>query len=415
MYVSEDCGAVYVREKGELRYVNTDRSDAPQHRLFTRDFSFQLCIDTLPSASHTKRRDHFIFTYNKEGSLRYTVKSLFDISLQFIADHIEHVDSLVGFPEQMADKLFSAAEERHKFTEPHTAPRALQVFCEAYGDLVLRSLCLRNRYLLISERLEEIRQFQGLECLDLYGCRLGDNHEVFKYITSEALTSLVKLFIGANCLSDAGLQRLTAPVRVMKKGLENLQLLGLSENPITEKGLGYLTCFKMLQKLDISGTNVMVNMSLKGFFRKKMRMVLSETPLKEFGHCDCKTEGWAEQVINQWEITASEVPKKDYKPRTNALRFYGREKFVRETLTSLSETSEVTKKDKVVPIHFYMVDLCGTSSTAEHNTHSSTVAAVQKGKKRRLSTEEEQSSAPLSKRQSLLTLSAEDLDLLNSY
>lgn len=145
MYVSEDCGAVYVREKGELRYVSADRNDAPQHRLFSRDFSFQLCIDALPSASHTKRRDHFIFTYNKEGSLRYTAKSLFDISLQFIADHIEHVDSLVGFPEQMADKLFSAAEERHKFTEPHTAPRALQVFCEAYGELVLRSLCLRNR------------------------------------------------------------------------------------------------------------------------------------------------------------------------------------------------------------------------------------------------------------------------------
>lgn len=415
MYVSEDCGAVYVREKGELRYVSADRNDAPQHRLFSRDFSFQLCIDALPSASHTKRRDHFIFTYNKEGSLRYTAKSLFDISLQFIADHIEHVDSLVGFPEQMADKLFSAAEERHKFTEPHTAPRALQVFCEAYGELVLRSLCLRNRNLLISERLEEIRQFQSLECLDLYGCRLGDNHEVFKYITSEALASLVKLFIGANCLSDAGLQRLTAPVRVMKKGLENLQLLELSENPITEKGLGYLTCFKMLQKLDISGTNVTVNVSLKGFFRKNMRMVLSETPLKEFGHSDCKTEGWAEQVINQWEITASEVPKKDYKPRTNAVRFYGREKFVRETLNSWSGMSDTTKKDTVVPIHFYKVDLCGTSSTAEHNTLSSTVVAVKKGKKRRLSTEEEQSSAPLSKRQSLSALSAEDLDLLNSY
>jgi len=28
----------------------------------------------------------------------------------------------------------------------------------------------------------------------------------------------------------------------------------------------------------------------------KMRMVLSETPLKEFGHSDCNTEGWAEQV-----------------------------------------------------------------------------------------------------------------------
>lgn len=118
------------------------------------------------------------------------------------------------------------------------------------------------------------------------------------------------------------------------------------------------------------------------------------------------------QVINQWEMTASEVPKKDYKPRTNAVSFYGREKFVRETLNSGSGMCDTTKKDKVMPIHFYKVALCGTSSTAEHNTLSSTVVSVQKGKKRRLSSEEDQSSAPLSKRQSL---SAEDLDLLNSY
>ncbi len=76
---------------------------------------------------------------------------------------------------------------------------------------------------------------------------------------------------------------------------------------------------------------------------------------------------------------------------------------------------DTTKKDKVMPIHFYKVALCGTSSTAEHNTVSSTVVSVQKGKKRRLSSEEDQSSAPLSKRQSLSALSAEDLDLLNSY
>lgn len=52
---------------------------------------------------------------------------------------------------------------------------------------------------MISERLEEIRQFQSLECLDLYGCRLGDNHEVFKYITSEALArygNFIVSFIG---------------------------------------------------------------------------------------------------------------------------------------------------------------------------------------------------------------------------
>ncbi len=80
MYVSEDCGAVYVREKGELRYVSADRM-----MLRSTDSSPKILLSTLHRhftirEPHKARRDHFIFTYNKEGSLRYTVKSLFDIS-----------------------------------------------------------------------------------------------------------------------------------------------------------------------------------------------------------------------------------------------------------------------------------------------------------------------------------------------
>lgn len=39
---------------------------------------------------------------------------------------------------------------------------------------------------------------------------------------------LIQLFIGGNGLSDAGLQRLTAPVRMMRKGLDCLQCLDVS-------------------------------------------------------------------------------------------------------------------------------------------------------------------------------------------
>lgn len=52
---------------------------------------------------------------------------------------------------------------------------------------------------------------------------------------------LVKLFLGANCLSDEGLQRLTAPIRVMKRGLENLQHLDLSSRFTCHTGAGFLS------------------------------------------------------------------------------------------------------------------------------------------------------------------------------
>lgn len=75
----------------------------------------------------------------------------------------------------------------------------------------------------------------------------------------------------------------------------------------------------------------------------------------------------------------------------------------------MSGTSDVANEDKV-QVHFYKLDPCGAN-----NTHSTTDATVQKSKKRRLSAEEEQNSTPLAKCQSLSALSAEDLDLLNSY
>lgn len=144
-------GCVYVREKGELRFMNPT-GNVPQrsgpkssYKLFDKDFSVRLCVDGFPSVECRERNDHFVFTYNSEGSLRYTAKSLLDISLLFIADNIEHVESLIGFPEQVAGRLFTAAEAKQKFAQPSTSVRGLQVFSDAYGELVLKSLCLRDR------------------------------------------------------------------------------------------------------------------------------------------------------------------------------------------------------------------------------------------------------------------------------
>lgn len=153
MYSSEsnEYGNVYIREKGELRFVsppgNVPQFSRPKSscNLFAKAFSVSLCIDSFPPAKCRKRNDHFVFTYDSGGSLRYTAKSLLDISLLFIADNIEHVDSLDGFPEQMAAKLFTVAEAKEKFAETSTSVRGLQVFSEAYGELVLKSVCLRDR------------------------------------------------------------------------------------------------------------------------------------------------------------------------------------------------------------------------------------------------------------------------------
>ncbi|XP_029561777.1 leucine-rich repeat-containing protein 42 isoform X1 [Salmo trutta] len=429
-----DSGIVYVRDRGQLRRVNNivlaetkppSSSSSSSHRT------------TNPLAL---KKEHFVFTYNKEGSLKYTAKSLYDISLLFVAYNINHVDSLKGFPEQVGDRLFAAAEEKQIFSDPDAAPRALQLFSDAYGDIVLGSLCLRHRFPLLSEKLEEIKTFHSLKCLDLFGCRLGDSHDIFQHLTSDALSSsLVQLSLGGNSLSDQGLQRLTAPVRMMRRGLRHLQILDLSYNPITEKAVGYLTCLPKLQGLDVSGTNIKVGPSFKQTVRNTMGLVLSEKLLEAFDHSCCKTQGWAEQVVNQWELSATELPKllKIKESRTSAIRFFGREKFVRGIL-SASPLIQDKEQDKTRErIHLYKP----ATSTHTHQTqctgaksgqikHSSLnsieiagsanghVKPCSQNKKRPRKHQVGDSghhSPPVKRASSSPALTAGDIDLLNSY
>ncbi|XP_044286295.1 leucine-rich repeat-containing protein 42 [Varanus komodoensis] len=351
-----DRGSVYVRENGQLYKVNQVSGGvhncAPNPRpskLFSEGFSVELCVNR---ENDNGRTDHFIFTYTKEGNLRYSAKSLFSLALSYIADNINHVDSMIGFPEQIAEKLFYAADVRQKFTEPGTGLGALQKFTDAYGNLVLRTLCLKNSYLVISEKLEEIKSFRDLICLDLSSCKLGDEHELLEHITSERLSSLTQLLLKDNCLSDIGVRKMTAPVRIMKRGLENLSVLDLSCNPgITNKGLKYLCSFKKLNYLDLSGTGLKDKKAAICWIQTQIGLFRSEVPLKEFDHNSCKTEGWAEQTILQWEHAILEAirPQENLNSRGAVQSFYGKRLKAEGPL----EYPTTTRESNFVNLQFY--------------------------------------------------------------
>ncbi|KAM8839241.1 leucine-rich repeat-containing protein 42 isoform 2-T2 [Synchiropus picturatus] len=395
-----DSNTVYVRENGSLRRLS-DIVLAPPRQVSS-------CRRTNP---FVPKKEHFIFTYNAEGSLRYTSKSLFDITLLFVADNIQHVDSLVGFPEQIGDRVFAAVEENRVFMNPDVSPKALQLFNDAYGEMVLGSLCLRNRFPLFHERMDEMKTFHNLKCLDLFGCRLGDDHEIFPHLSSSSLASCLKqLFIGGNSLSDVGLQRLTAPIRMLKKGLQQLQFLDVSHNSISQRALRYLTCLPKLEKLDVSCTSVKLGPGLKSSMWNLLGLVHSEEALDVFDHSRCKTEGWAEQVVNQWEVSGTQVPKqkKLEESRISALRFFGRQKFVREVLNAAPAACESSAQTKEETLHFCKPD----NGTSAARTLSSDQAVERRGssKRRRESCDRLSPPTKLSP-----AFTEEDLDLLNCY
>nr|XP_060629534.1 leucine-rich repeat-containing protein 42 isoform X2 [Anolis sagrei ordinatus] len=363
-----DRGPIYVRENGQLYKVNQNsgrvNNCAPNpgpSRLFSKGFSVELCVNR---GNDNGRTDHFIFTYTKEGNLRYSAKSLFNLVLSYIADNMNHVDSLTGFPEQIAEKLFYAADARQKFSDSRTGLCALQKFTEVYGSLVLRSLCLKK--------------------------------------------SLVRLLLKDNCLSDAGLRKMTAPVRIMKRGLENLTVLDLSYNPgITHMGIGYLLSFKKLDYLDLSGTGLKCSKTTISQIQTKIGLVHSEEHLKEFDHNSCKTEGWAEQTVLQWQhaILESIKAKEKMKSRTSIQRFYGKRRKKEEPLEEFLEEKQSKTSEN---LQFYrkstdMANISGLQGKTETNEELQN--------KKRVTLEQKEQTF----QSKHFTFSIEDLDLLNSY
>lgn len=54
-----------------------------------------------------------------------------------------------------------------------------------------------SRFPLLHEWMDEIKTFHSLKSLDLFGCRLGDDHDIFQHLTS---TSLAKYGISLSIM-----------------------------------------------------------------------------------------------------------------------------------------------------------------------------------------------------------------------
>ncbi|XP_069593948.1 leucine-rich repeat-containing protein 42 isoform X1 [Ranitomeya imitator] len=407
---NEDLGPVFVREKGQLFLAGSHcaRINTSPVRLFSKGFSVQLCVN---QGDHCKPKEKpFIFTYTEQGSLRYSAKPLFTMALDLIADNIRHVDSLLGFPEQVAERLFTAAEARLQFCHPQNGLVALRKFTEAYGDLMLSSLCLRGKYLLVSEKLEEIKSFHGLRSLDLSCCKLGDGHELFGHLCTEAMDSLRALYLKDNCLSDTGVRKLTAPVRVLHRGLGKLTLLDVSCNPeITETGVSFLLVFNQLEYLDISDTGVQDPIATCKKIQTRMGLIQSMKLLNQFDHVDCRTQGWAEQLFCQWDqlVSSSIKPNKITQSRTAAQQFYGKEKVNCEDLPTPVRYENPTNGTKHLQFHRPAV-VKNPIQTVPNSGHFPV-----KRTKEEKRVGDTKSSHPAKK--SRVALTSEDWDLLNSY
>lgn len=109
------------------------------------------------------------------------VDTLFDTCMDFIVKHINLVDSFVGFPDLIGEKIF------RKFISINSTTASMRgvltKFIEAYENLVLERLSLFKSLLILNEYFESIIMISSsVTELCLCSCYLGENHDIYRHI-----------------------------------------------------------------------------------------------------------------------------------------------------------------------------------------------------------------------------------------
>ena len=162
-------GTYYVRENGRLQ-VHTANSISQGFRTAKHSKCHNL---ELPSAT----------TSNNVLHSCTSVPSLFNLCLVYVSANVQNVDSLVGFPDTIGEKIFATVRSRRilQTFADHDCALVLRKFDEAYGILLLEELTVKNLPVL-ELHVESLSAFCHVTKLDVTGCALGDNHDYLLHI-----------------------------------------------------------------------------------------------------------------------------------------------------------------------------------------------------------------------------------------
>ena len=161
----QDVGPIYVRENGKLRrpWAGHQMSHSPKiHLEINKICCFQ-------------KTDDFFHTL-----------TLREICVHFVAANIHFADSLEGFPSLIGKEIFDFCIKLDQFQTPtEEAGNILSLFCDAYEeDFLVEMSCFRLRHINLEEVLPYILHFKHLQKLDLFGCSLGDDHDILIWISN---------------------------------------------------------------------------------------------------------------------------------------------------------------------------------------------------------------------------------------
>ncbi len=284
--MESECNDVYVLAKrGSVKRLLVKSGE--QSETFYERRTAEARRPLIKAASSSTLR-----AYNRSGKLL----SLFDSCVAFVASHLDLLESLEDFPDDIALQIWRAAER----DENYICELNLAAFSTAYTELFLPScqisslLLLDNYDSLLPDLLASVSR------LDLTGCEMGDDHEVVAALNKLPFLSVLSL--KSNLLTDAGVRNLLMPKLMRPEAFRKLDYLDLRDNPVGIKSLQRISAsLPGLSRLALScpegPTLGQFREALKPSFRLQARPHLEHIV----------TEGWASTLIAKWGRRLSEM------------------------------------------------------------------------------------------------------------
>jgi hypothetical protein len=217
---------------------NLDESGYAQH-FYVYDNKRSCLISNLKHQSNNNNKASYAISdsFQKLVGLKPTNSiRLFDMCMSFIADNLNLVESLIGFPSLIGELIFEASLKLDKFNSnilsEETVKLFLRLFAEAYPDEFCSSLNLSNRGEAMLTFLQPIISISSVKFLNLSNChlkKLNDKVNLSQLLESSS-GSLQFLDISKNDLDVEFLRLFTLKHRLKLTNFTKLESINLAYN-----------------------------------------------------------------------------------------------------------------------------------------------------------------------------------------
>jgi len=242
-----------------------------------------------------------------------TVIKLYDQCMDILCNYTHCFESLVDFPEDFGREIFEKALTKLAEDSDKTK-KSIEIFCDAYPNSFLTECKLSNMLMINNYELCLPSILTPTVKLDLSCCQLDDEHDLLGQLIH--LTRLEVLSLSENLLTDKGLRRILLPA-IGGKHLSRLNFIDLSHNKLDKKSLARISLVTNLTTVVFGETDFKsheVEAALQNCFRMR------KCPRFE----KITTRGFGSQLLDIW----SEMSKVKDKPKPKSEGFYSKPSYL---------------------------------------------------------------------------------------